>query len=87
MKSSNASLLLVIIAFFAFGFSSLSFARNGNSYGKSYTYTNLRLTPKQFSKGYKAEKRQHNTVKSTSHKKFQKRKKGSWLERWLSRNY
>jgi hypothetical protein len=74
------------------GFSVLSLAAfsakagNGKQDGSQYTLTTKQLSPKQFSKGYKAERMEHKGVQSSSTRKMKKRLKGTWLQRWFSRN-
>lgn len=56
----------------------------GNSH---HTYTIFRLSPKQFSKGYQAEKREHGIQASQSTKKMLRKRKGTWFQRWYNRNF
>jgi hypothetical protein len=58
-----------------------------NANGGDYTLTVKKLTPKQFTKGYKAERIDYKIQKNTSVKKMKRRLKGNWLQRWFSRNY
>jgi hypothetical protein len=55
--------------------------------GVCYSLTNLQLSPKQFSKSYKAEKREYQSIKNTSFHKMMKKRHGSRLYRWIQRNF
>jgi hypothetical protein len=87
MKSSSTTLLIAIITFFTLGLNFNSHANSGSDKGVHYSYTSLRLSPKQFTKGYHAQKRQHESINSSSTKKMLRKRKGSWLQRWYSRNF
>jgi hypothetical protein len=52
MKSSSTTLLIAIITFFTLGLNSNSHANSGSDKGVHYSYTSLRLSPKQFTKGF-----------------------------------
>jgi len=55
--------------------------------GVSYSLTNHHLSPKQFSKSYRAEKREYKTMKNTSFNKMMRKRHGSRLYRWIQRNF
>jgi len=55
--------------------------------GVYYSLTNLHLSPRQFSKSYKAEKREYKTMKNTSFNKMMRKRHGSRLYRWIQRNF
>lgn len=86
MKTRAYFLLLLIGMFF------LSFVSEGSDFGKHFggnhiTYTLGKMTPKQFSKGYKAEKSEYRIQKNISTRKMKRRIKGNWLQRYFSRSY
>jgi len=85
MKSSNSTLLIASILFLSFGISNPSLA--GVNKSSHFSLTVFRLTPKQFSKGWLAEKRDYATTKSSSTKKMLKKRHGSWIQRWFSKNH
>jgi hypothetical protein len=59
--------------------------QNGN--GANYTLTPKKITPKQFARGYKAEKHEFAAIKSTSTKKMLRKKHGNWIQRWWRRHF
>ena len=55
--------------------------------GVNYTLTQQKITPKQFRKGYKAEKHEFAAIKNTSTKKMLRKKHGTWIQRWWRRHF
>ena len=87
MKSTKSILLIAIIAISTLCFNNNSQAKTGTDKGSHYSYTTLRLSPKQFTKGYHAQKKEHEYTNSSSTKKMLRKRKGSWLQRWYTRNF
>ncbi len=86
MKTRAYFLLLLIGMFF------LSFVSEGSDFGNHHrgnhlTFTIGKLTPRQFSKGYKAERSEYRIQKNNSTRKMKRRINGNWLQRYFSRNY
>jgi hypothetical protein len=55
--------------------------------GVNYTLTQEKITPKQFKKGYKAEKQEFAETKTRSTKKMLRKKHGTWVQRWWRRHF
>jgi hypothetical protein len=87
MKNLIGSLLIAIITLTSTGFSSQALASKPKHSGVHYRLTNFRLTPKQFSKGYKAERREYRSIRENSTRQMLKRQKGTWFQRWYNRNF
>lgn len=85
------TILTIILAFASiFMLTSTGSFANGSykpEKGVNYSLTNHHLSPKQFSKSYKAEKREYRTMKNTSFSKMMKKRHGSRLYRWIQRNF
>jgi len=82
-----------ILAILAFVFS-ISLSSSAGIFGKSnsgksahYTLTPLHLTPKQFIKGIKAEKREIKHQQTSSFHKMMKKRHGSRFYRWLHKTF
>jgi len=81
---------LAFISLFLFLLQTLSFAdTNGIKHPKSAPaiFTIFHLTPKQFSKGWSAERNEYKSKKESSTRKMMKKRRGSWLQRWYNRNF
>lgn len=81
---------LAFISLFLFLFQTLSFGKNpGFKHHKSAPaiFTIFHLTPKQFSKGWTAERNEYKSQKHASTRKMMKKQKGSWIQRWYNRNF
>jgi len=87
MKSTPTTLLIAAIAIFTLGFNNISQASSGSNKGVHFSYTSSRLSPKQFTKGYQAQKKEHESTNNSSTKKMLKKRKGSWIQRWYNRNF
>lgn len=77
---------------FLIGLFLISLASEGSNFGKhrggsQITFTAGKLSPKQFSKGYKAERNEYRIQKNSSFRKMKRRIKGTWLQRWFSRSH
>lgn len=80
--------ILLTLTLFIFCLFSLETAQGRPNRGNSHhTYTIFRLSPKQFSKGYQAEKKEHGILMSHSTKKMLRKRNGTWFQRWYNRNF
>lgn len=59
----------------------------GNDRGVEYTLTSARLSPKQFTKGYQAEKKSYLSEHNHSTRRMLRKRHGSWIQRLLSRKH
>jgi len=88
----NTSLKTILLLAFTFmlsvpaAFSSVSEILNADK-GAHYSLTNLKLSPKQFNKAYKAEKREYRQVKTNTFNRMIKKRHGSRFYRWIQRNF
>jgi hypothetical protein len=87
MKSSSTTLLIAIITFFTLGTSTKSLANERLDKGVYHSQGIHKMSPKQFSKGYLAQKKEYESINNNSTKKMIRKRKGSWLQRWYSRNF
>jgi hypothetical protein len=51
--------------------------------GVKYSLTQQHISPKQFRKGYSAQKRDYQTMKETSFRKMMRKRHGSRFYRWI----
>lgn len=78
----------IVLLILLFGFFNVPFqaeARLGNERGVEYTRTILRLTPKQFAKGYQAEKRAYSHEKEVNARRMHRKQHGTWIQRLFTR--
>ena len=61
--------------------------RPKHGFSSPAVFTLFRLTAKQFSKGYHAERRDHQNLQTKSIKKMNRRLKGPWLKRWFKKTF
>lgn len=81
---------LAFIFYFLLLIQDLSFAGiNIHKHPKSAPaiFTIFHLTPRQFSKGWVAERNEYKSQKASSTRKMMKKQKGSWIQRWYNRNF
>lgn len=86
MKSSSTKtifLAVLLLGFFSSPFQSE--ARLGHERGVEYTRTIFHLTPKQFAKGYNAEKRAYSHEKGLSTRRMHRKQHGTWIQRLFTR--
>lgn len=79
--------LMSVLMVFMLTISTASQANIHPQNGVKYTLTPKKITPKQFRKGYKAEKHEFAAIKSTSTKKMLRKKHGTWIQRWWRRHF
>ena len=79
--------LISVLMVLTFTISTASQANIQPRKGVNYTLTQQKITPKQFKKGYKAEKHEFAVIKSTSTKKMLRKKHGTWIQRWWRRHF
>jgi len=84
---------ITLLAILAFVFS-ISPSSNAGIFGKRrtqktvhYTLTKLHLTPKEFFKGFRAEKKEIKHQQTSSFHKMMKKRHGSRFQRWLRRTF
>jgi hypothetical protein len=86
MKTLLLSVLLVALSIVSFSVN--SFAGNGGkNRGINYSLTQQQLSPRQFFKGWAAERRDYKMAKSNSFRRMMRRQRGTRLHRWMSRNF
>ena len=85
MKTFLKPILSVALFLMVFTNPLFSVAKGKHEKGVEYTYTSSRLSPKQFTRGYYAEKKQYSHDLDQSTRKMLRKRHGTWIQRFLSR--
>lgn len=69
--------------------SSFAFAGNQQRNHKQShaVFTIFKMTPRQFSKGYQAERKDYKLAKDNSTRQMNRRLKGPWFKRWFNKTF
>lgn len=87
MKTLLFSISLFALSFVLFSVDSLAGGGGGKNRGVNYSLTQQQLSPRQFSKGWAAERRDYKMARSNSFRRMMRKQRGTRLQRWISRNF